>query len=180
MNLPKYKDKEVKEILETMVIIIDSREKVNHWVTEKYDKQEIKYEVRKLNHGDYSFYIPKNEKLDISEETSFENHISIERKNSLDELAGSITKDRERFKREYERHEGKMILMIEDGTYGGICKADYRSRIKPLSYLATLHSWQHKFDVPFVFVEKDYSAQYIYYTFYYWLKVYLENDIVNK
>lgn len=170
----KYTKKEQDLLLSSMGVLIDSREKSNKWIIDAYDKQGITYKVKKLDFADYAPYIPPNDELGIEEEISFAEHISIERKNSIDEIAGNITKDRERFKREFERHEGQMILMIEGGNYEDICKANYRSQIKPLSFIGTLHSWQHRYDVPFVFVDKNYSAQYIYYTFYYWLKIYLE------
>lgn len=157
-----------------MGVYVDSREKENKWITSAYDKQQIPYKVKKLDFADYAPYIPPNEELGITEEISLANHISVERKANLDEIAVNMTKDRERFKREFERHEGQMILLIEGGCYEDICKANYRSNIKPLSFIGTLHSWQHRYNVPFVFVDKNYSAQYIYYTFYYWLKVYLE------
>lgn len=156
-------------------MIIDSREKSNDWITSAYNKQGISYKVQKLDFADYAPYIPVNEELGIIEEISLANHISIERKANLDEIAGNMTKDRERFKREFERHKGKLILLIEGGSYDDICKANYRSNIKPLSFIGTLHSWNFRHDVHFVFIDKNCSAQYIYYTFYYWLKVYLEN-----
>lgn len=137
----------------------------------------MKYIVRKLEHGDYSFFIPKNDKLDIIEDVSFEDYISIERKNSVNELAGSYSATRKQFEDEHRRHKGKMMLMIEGDEYHDICEGNYRSELTPKSFLATIHSWQHKYDVPFIFINKEYSALYIYYTFKYWLRDYLNKSI---
>lgn len=166
----KHTDKEIDLVLSKLIVIIDSREKVNGHITEQFDKANIKYEVRKLNHGDYSFYIQPIPELDIHEEMSFVDRISIERKSSLDEIAGNITKDRERFKREFERHKGLMILLIENATYADIFNHNYRSKLTPKSFIGTLHSWNIEFGVPFIFIPKEYVAQYIYFTFYYYLK----------
>lgn len=166
----KYTKKEQELLLSSMGIYIDSREKSNKWITSLYDKQGISYKTKKLDFADYAPYIPRNEELDILEEISFEKYISVERKASVDEIAGNITNGRERFEREFKRHEGQMILMIEGGSYKDICNAKYRSKIKPISFIGTLHSWQNKYDVPFIFIDKNCSAQYIYYTFHYWLR----------
>ena len=171
-----YSNKEINEILDSMTIIIDSREKVNVHITSIFDKQNVKYAVRKLNHGDYSFYVPQNETLGISEDVSFENCISIERKNSVDELAGSYSTTRKQFEAEHQRHKGKMILLVENDEYHDICEGNYRSKLKPKSFMATIHTWQHRYSVPFIFVKKEYSALYIYYTLRYWLRNYLTNS----
>lgn len=172
----KYNDKETDLILSKLTVIIDSREKVNTHITSQFDKANIKHEVRKLNHGDYSFIIPPIPELNIYEEMSLVDRISIERKSSLDEIAGNITKDRERFKREFERHKGLMILLIETNTYADIFNHNYQSKLSPQSFVGTLHSWSIKHSVPFIFISKDYVAQYIYFTFYYYLRYLLKTD----
>ena len=170
----KYTNSEIKLLLSSIVIIIDSREKVNAHITKEFDKMNIKYIVRKLQFADYSFYLPKNEALDIMDDISFENNVSIERKANANELAGNYSTTRKQFENEHQRHQGKMILMIEDDTYSDIQRHNYRSKLKPDPFTASMHSWQHKYDVPFIFIEKQYSAEYIYNTFKYWLRAYLE------
>lgn len=171
----QYTEKEIKRLLSTIEILVDSREKQWEHIKKAYDNQNIKYRVQKLDFADYSFLIPVNEDLDINKDIYFTNHISVERKSSLDELAGNFTKNRTRFQKEFERHEGLMVLMIEGDGYSDICKHNYKSQLKPLSYIASLHSWQHRYNVPFIFIDKQYSAQFIYYTFYYWLRIFMED-----
>lgn len=165
--------------MESIGILVDTREKSNEHITEIYDKNDVLYKVQKLDFGDYSFYIPANKKLDILDDISFENYISVERKSGINELAGNFTSGRKRFENIYSRHKGKMILMIEGDSYGDICSHNYRSQLKPMSFIGTLHSWEHRYNVPFIFIEKPYAPLYIYNTFKYWLRIYLEqnNDI---
>ena len=142
----KYTKREQDEILRSMVIIIDSREKTgkNLHITSLFDSQSIKYKVDKLDFADYTFIIPANEDLDIKEDILFHNLVSIERKSGINEVCLNITTGRKRFQAEYERHKGLMILMIEEDRYKDICENNYRSKISNKSLLGTLHKWQMK------------------------------------
>jgi ERCC4-type nuclease len=83
-----------------MVIITDSREQKNKHVTDYFESQKIVYMSRTLKTGDYSAFIPRNDDLGITRDIHLQ--ASIERKNSIDELAQSIT-DRTRFENELIR-----------------------------------------------------------------------------
>lgn len=165
-----YTEKEQKELLKSIGIIIDKREKVNDHIIEWLDKKKIAYKKKSLKQGDYSFYLPKNEALNIDRDINFYNDISIERKANLDELATNIGEHRDRLKNEFIQHRGQMILMIENNSYKDIVDHNYQSRYEPKSYLSTLHSFEAKYHVIFKFINKEYAAQFIYYTFYYYLR----------
>ena len=62
----KFNDKQIKDIIDTIIILVDSRERglPNH-ITKAFDKYNINWEVKKLNSGDYSARIPVNEELGI-------------------------------------------------------------------------------------------------------------------
>ncbi len=166
----KFNKKEVDIILSSIIIVIDSREQKNKNITDVFDKACIPYIIEKLDHADYSFVIPSNKELGIEEDMYFSNEISIEKKNGLNELAGNIGGARERFRRQFERHQGKMILMIEEDSYADILEHRYRSKMNPKSFIGTLHSWSTQYNVPFIFIDRKCSGQYIYFTFYYWLR----------
>ena len=68
----------------------------------------------------YSFYIPKNESLDITEDIFFNDKIAIERKANSEEISGNLTNGRERFKREFDRGDSKIRVLIEDSSYKDI------------------------------------------------------------
>ena len=165
----KYNSREQYEIIKSMIILTDSREKKNTHIIKLFDEQNIKHRVEKLDFGDYTFIIPANEDLGIKEDIHFHNLVSIERKSGIDEVCGNITVGRKRFEAEYARHKGLMVLMIEDDRYSDICEGNYKSKVSHKSLLGTLHKWQIKYDVPFIFVEKQYAGVYICQTFKYYL-----------
>ncbi|MGJ0846477.1 hypothetical protein ACR77J_07305 [Tissierella praeacuta] len=63
----KYTDKEQKDLLSSVGILIDTREKSSH-VKEWLEQKKIPYKIQKLEQGDYSCYIPANPKLHIERE----------------------------------------------------------------------------------------------------------------
>lgn len=163
----KITEKNIKLIIDNIVIVRDQREK-DTYIPKAFDKYNIKYIKESLKSGDYSFYIPTIPEIEF-EGMDFRNEIAIERKNSLSEISQNLTKHKDRFKREFERSDAKIIIMIEDsyknGAYG-----EYDSKVEPKALLGLLHSWQFKYDSPIVFVDKDVSPLYIYNTFKYYLR----------
>lgn len=171
----KYTDKEIKQILNSLSLLIDTREKSNSHIISWLDKKKINYKSKKLDQGDYSFYIPKNKELNIDRDLYFNNELSIERKGSLDELAGNFSNNRDRIEKEFALHEGNMILIVEDSSYRDIYKGNYRSKYSSKSYLGTLHSFSNRYNIPFMFIDKECSAMFIYFTFRYYLRDLLKN-----
>ncbi|GCD11714.1 ERCC4 domain-containing protein [Clostridium tagluense] len=174
----KYTEKQIKELLSTIIMLVDTREK-DTFIMECFDKYDIKWKKYKLSYGDYSVMLPQNLKLGILEDTYFDSKFAIERKNSLNELGVNISTNRDRFKREFERcktQDGKIILMIEENTFGDIVKHNYSNRIEPSSFLALLHSLSIEYNIPFIFVDKDVSFVFIYHTF----KYYMRNELKNN
>lgn len=154
-----------------MGILVDSREKSNIHIIEHFDKYKIPYKKMKLDQGDYSFYVPAQEHLNIDRDLHFHHHIKIERKNSLDEIAQNFTKDRARIKTEFAQYKGEMILLIENASYEKLCKGEYRSQYNSKSFLASLHSMSAEYNIPFLFIEDiEYVPVFIYYHFYYYLR----------
>jgi ERCC4-type nuclease len=166
----EYTDKQIKEIIDSIVILIDSREKVNSHIKMWLKSKKIPFEILKLDFGDYSFYIPKNDKLGIFEDIYFNNELAIERKANAEEISGNFTEERERFEREFTRGCGKIRLLIEDSSYSNICDGEYGTKLNPQSFTGSLHSFQEKYNTPFFFIDKQYSGIYIYNTFKYYLR----------
>ena len=115
-------DKRLKEILNSMVVIIDTREQVNLHIEQYLDSIGIKRVNRCLKFADYSFEVPPTPEIGNTETLSFENSIVIEKKNSLDEISGNLVSSkeydsRERFEKELQKSvdaKAKFILMIEN------------------------------------------------------------------
>lgn len=170
----RYTDKELQSLLKSINIIIDTREQDNSHITKWFAEKKIPYINQKIESGDYSFLLPAVPELGIVRDLYFTDKISIERKGDLVELSGNFTNDRLRIESEFIRKKGKMLLLIEDAEYTDILKHNYRTEYKPESFLATLHSFSERYDIPFHFMKnKKCSGQFIYYTFYYWLRNYL-------
>lgn len=171
----KYTEKEQKQLLSSLGIIVDTREKSNKHITDWFDDKNIKYKKQKLDQGDYSFYIPKNEELNIDRDIYFNKEIVIERKASLDEIALNMTKGRKQLKHEFSQHKGKMTLLIENANYEDICKGNYRSKYNISSFVGSLHSMSTEFTVPFIFIpDKKYTPIYIYFEMYYYFRNYIK------
>ena len=175
-----YTGKEIKLILDSIIIIIDTREQENEHIINYFEKKKISYEIKKLNTGDYSFAISENAELNISRKIYFQNQCVIERKADLDELAGNLTADRQRIETELIRSRliHKFQMLIEDSNgYENILNGNYQSEYKPLAFLGTLQSFSSRYNFSFIFLDKKLSGNYIYYYFYYYLRNYLINKL---
>lgn len=167
-----YTDSQIQKLLKSIVVFVDTREKANSHILDGFDAYGIEYKKKALDFGDYSFMLPKNEELGINQNMSFEKDIIIERKNSAEELALCFTKQRVRFESEFIRaKDAKKYLLIENCSYSDIVDGNYKSEYKSNSFLAGLHSFNHRYDLDIVFIpDKSYTSLYIAYTFYYYLR----------
>ena len=88
-------------------LISDTREKKNQHVLDYFEAVGIKYEVAKLDFGDY---------MDV-----YRPGIVIDRKQNIAELAKNVVgKDRDRFVRELERANAagsRLVILVEQNRY---------------------------------------------------------------
>lgn len=159
------------KLLKSIGLLIDTREKQNKHITDWLDKKGICWKSKALDQGDYSFYIPADESLNISRDLYFDKKIIVERKNSADELAGNFTKHRTRFEEEMAIFPGKKYLLIENCSYEDIVNGNYRSDYNSKSYAASLHTFNHRYNLEIVFMpESELSGLWIYTTLVYWFR----------
>lgn len=160
--MKKYlKDSEITELLKKITIISDTREKVNDHILKYFDNKKIPYIKRSLQTGDYSAMIG---------DMTLEHEITIERKSSLDELAGNLTTDRQRLEGEFTRAKAdglKVILLIENGSWEDIELHNYISKLEPKSFTATLYAWQVRYNITVNFCKPNTSGKIIYGHLYY-------------
>lgn len=159
-----YTDKEIKEKFKNMVCIIDSREQVNEHIVGYLDSKGISHISRKLDSGDYSFQL---------DDMTFEDEIVIEKKNSIDEIAGNMTADRQRFENEFLRCKSngtKIFLLVENCSWQQIKAHDYRSKMEPKALIASLLCWQVRYNITIIFCQPEQTGEMIYGILYYWLK----------
>ncbi|MGL4730005.1 MAG: ERCC4 domain-containing protein [Clostridium sp.] len=121
----KFTDKEVKEILDKMVVLIDTRENANMHITDWLKKKKRPFKSQKLDYGDYSCYLPvgtfEGQKRDIY----FTNDIVIERKFCIDEIAMNL-KDN---KTNINEINQEIIDLLGENYLKKVLKTDY-NRLK--------------------------------------------------
>lgn len=121
---------------------------------------------------DYSFYLPQNEELGIVKDLYFTKDIAFERKASLEELSVNLTKNRTRFEEEMATATTLYkYLIIENANYFDVANGNYRSEYNSKSFLGTLHSFNHKYDLQIVFMpDASFTPIYMYATMQYYLR----------
>jgi ERCC4-type nuclease len=174
INLYKYTDKEEKELLSSITMLLDTREQKNLHIVEWLDKKNKSHIHKKVEYGDYTFCLPKNEKLGILRDLDFGNVICFERKANIDEYISNLYSDRSRIEKEFSLCPAKMEIIIENNQYKDLRDGNYRSKYKPESVLGTMHSWKYKYGVDFQFMPdpKD-TPLYMYLSFYHFLRNYI-------
>jgi ERCC4-type nuclease len=164
-----FTETEVKKLLSSIVILVDTREQENKHIIDYFDTKKIPHEEKKLDYGDYSAYLPKNEEFGIYRDLYLP--AAIERKNSVDELVSTI-KDRTRFENELIRAQRfPFLILVEDADgYEKIIKGDYRSEYAARSLLASLKAFEARYGFSTVFVAPRAAGNFIYHHLYYMIR----------
>lgn len=131
----RFTDKEIDQISKSIVILIDTREQNNSHIKQFLDSKQIGYKVKKLDFGDYSCMLPKGTFRGQERDIYFDRDIVIERKNSIDEIAGNFKDDGTRLKTELahlNKYGIKYYFFVEDPNYDiNIRQGNYRSQYDP-------------------------------------------------
>lgn len=157
-----YTDSEIRKALSELTVIADSREQINQHILTWLDGKGVQHITRALETGDYSAMLDGE---------TFEDEVVVERKANIDEIAGNFTQGRERFEREMIRAKAngiKVFLIIENASWHDILLHNYHSQLKPQSLMASLLSWQVRYNITVMFSRAEETAQLIYSTLYYW------------
>lgn len=162
---------DIKEMVNNIIVLVDTREQKNDHILEYFDKFNIKYKLQKLDYGDYSFMIAKNKVVNY--DIYFDNIFVIERKNSIDELAGNFGKDRSRIKSEFSHLKMldiKSYIFVEDNLFDKhIREGTYRSKFSPQSLYSSLKAFENKYNTMIRPISKQYIGSEIYNSFKYYL-----------
>lgn len=176
-DLMHYSESEKKEIIASMVVLIDTREHEgkNDHILDYLKSKKVDFKIKSLPYGDYSFMIPANEKLNIPRPLYFDKKIMVERKNSLDELCGNLAKERSRLKEEFTLGPKQKVLLIENASYEDVISGKYRSNYSPTSLWGTLHKFWHEYNMPVFFIkDKSYTAKFLLGYFGYYIKMMID------
>ena len=145
---------ELEKTLETMVMIVDSREHPTTEAKTRWGAFGVPYRIEALQSGDYSaeFTLPNGEVLEFKE------YVVIERKQGLTEICGNFCQNRDRFIREFERIKKagtKVYLIIEDASWENAYNGKYRPNMHPKSLIASLTAWMARYDAHIIFCKSE-------------------------
>lgn len=177
----KYTPFELEQMLESMVVLVDTREQPGDRFDKRMRSLGCPYIRQKLDFGDYSLKYTDTE----GNEVSLADRIAIERKMDLNELALCFGKERDRFKREFLRareHGASLYLIVEDeswekaysGNYGGGPR--FRSRYAPKAMIASINAWEQRYDLHVRFCKQETTGRMIRDILHYHLKEVLQNE----
>lgn len=174
-----YTDTELKALLSSLTVVVDTREQENTHITDYFTKHKIPFVSKKLDFGDYSAMIPENHNSGILRDTYFTDSIVVERKNGLTELANNLSNDRARFEQELIRATGcKLFLMVEDGNgYSNILNHKYNSEYNEKSFLATLATYTARHNLNVNFVPQSCAGHFVAHTLVYHVREFLKGNM---
>ena len=175
----RYTDTELKKILGTLTINVDTREQKNSHILDYFRTKEVPFKFQTMRTGDYSAFIPKNEEFGIMRDIHLNS--CVERKNSVNELVGNLLKDnRTRFENELIRaSKSPFVLIVEDvDGYAKILNGNYRSQYDPKALLGSLKTFEARYNFSIVFIDNIYSGNYIYHHLYYAAREYLKQGVL--
>lgn len=172
-----YTNFEIDRCMESMVLLVDTREQPTQRLKDRLEIAGLPYRRQKLEVGDYSCEckLPGGEILDFS------NRVAVERKMDLNELCGNYGKERERFEKEFIRAQElgtKIYLLVEEATwekaYTGKYGGKHPSLYRPTALTASIDAFRARYGMQLDFCKKETSGKRIHDILYRELKEYLQ------
>lgn len=159
-----YTDKQYKDLLTNMIILVDTREKKNEHIVKWFDDNGIQWQSKALKTGDYSLLLKACPEHGFPKDTYFTDELVIERKNSVDELAGNLVEASGRILKEFSRMQNidRCYIIIENDSIDNIIEGNYRSEYNSDSYLRTLLTLQKRCGFYLYFTEPENTGKLIY------------------
>lgn len=159
---------DVKTALETMTILVDTREQPTDRSRRRLARMGVPHERIKLDFGDYS---AKCSALDLRDK------VAVERKMDLNELSGCFCQQRGRFVREFQRAAdagAKTYLLIENASIDDVYRHAYKTQMSAESMAASIWAWCARYNCQLVFCSAANSGKIIHDILYRELKERLE------
>ncbi len=163
----RYTYSEIKKLLQSITIVVDSREQNNKHIIDYFTAKKISYITQKLDYGDYTCFLPTNPELGIVRDTYIDCY--VERKGSIEEISSNFCNDRSRIEEEFQRARGKrMLVMIEESAgLEKIIEHKYNTEYNEKSFLASLFTFGHRYCIDINFIDKKYAGMFVYMQLYY-------------
>lgn len=168
----EYSPFELDQALQSMTILVDTREKDTPVLHKRLDGLGCTYERKKLECGDYGATYTGRDGLRAVLP------VAVERKMALDELCSCFTRERERFKWEFERAKNlgiKLYLLVENASWENVFAGKYRSKFNPEALIASVLAWSIRYSFQVIFCKPESTGKLIYKIMRYELKERLEN-----
>lgn len=169
----EYSPFELDQALQSMTILVDTREQDTPALHKRLNGLGCTYERQKLDCGDYgAAYTDRDGQRALLP-------VAVERKMALDELCCCFTRERDRFKREFERARDaniKFYLLVENASWENVLAGKYRSKLNPEALIASVLAWSIRYGFQVIFCKPESTGKLIYKIMRYELKERLEND----
>lgn len=159
----------MKKILDSMVVIVDSREQSNKHIIDFFNKKGIPYKVVKNDFGDYTAMLPAGTLTGFTHDIYFDRDIAIERKADIDEIANNLKEDAARLKKELAHmnmYDIKYFFFVEDKEFHeNLRNGIYRSQYDPFTLMQRIKKGiEAEYNTVIVPVDKKCMGSEIYYT----------------
>ena len=169
---------EVRDILKTFRILVDTREQNTQKAQERYESFGVPVERCVIDYGDYcaNITLASGDLYDTS--VRVRPACCVERKMSLDELAMCFTRHRDRFEREFIRASkagAKIFLLVEGASWEAIINHRYRSQYHPNAMVGSIVAWAIRYGMTPIFCKSGTSGRVIKEILYRDIKERLEN-----
>ena len=153
------------EMLESIVILVDSREQPTEKAKKRYESFGFPYKRSTLSYGDYTYNakLPSGKWL-FDDSKTVKGLCILERKMNLDELASCLTHSRDRFEREFKRakeNNARILLLVENASWENLLAGKYRSQFRPAAFYGSLVSWMVRYDIQLVFCKEEITGRMI-------------------
>lgn len=156
---------EIEACLDSFEVLIDTREQPSERAERRYRAFGSPYRRQVLDYGDYTynFTLPNGKPL-FGQYEAVKGHAVIERKMDLDELAGCLSRTRDRFEREFTRareNNATIYLLVEDASWENLINGRYKSRFHPNAFEASILTFLARYDIKPIFCKKETSGKLI-------------------
>lgn len=149
--------KEIEAVLESFTVLADTREQDTERSRRRYGAMGVPVARCALEYGDYAATVRIGDTWVNDPDARPAPRCVIERKMDLDELAMCLTRERERFSREFQRAQSAgatVYLLVENGSFEALLAGRYRSRFHPKAYLASLCAWIVRYGLHLIFCDE--------------------------
>lgn len=156
---------EQKAVLESMEILVDTREQPTKRAKQRYERFGCSWSRATLSYGDYAYNatLPDGSML-YDTTATVEPLCVVERKMDLDELEQCFTRGRERFQREFERATAagaRIYLIVENANWENLLNGKYKTKFHPAAFTASITAYMVRYNLNVIFCKEETSGRII-------------------